>query len=108
MPSVESLKELTELIANGGTALLAAILLGFIYFQRKDMEAARKEHRLDMEAARKDAEQVRAELGTAQQRVIELENRVFELSSAYNRTVRKFEGGFAQTRELLSRIYDRL
>ena len=83
MPEINEITKLTELIANGGSAFLAALLLVLVYLQRKDIDTARK-------------------------RVVDLENRVFELSTAYNRTMRKFEQGFAQTRELMSKVVDRL
>ncbi len=83
MPDIPQLTKLVELLGQGGSAVLAAILLVLTFLQRKDLEVARN-------------------------RIVELENRVFELSSTYNRTVRRFEAGFSQTRELMNRIFDRL
>lgn len=84
------LKELLDLLHEGGPAVAAALLFLQTVLQRKDLKRAHDENT------------------EARARVVELENRVFELSSSYNKTVRKFEHGFSQTRELLTRIMDRL
>ena len=83
MPDLAEIEKIVSLLAHGGPALISALLLVHSFLQRRDLEIAR-------------------------QRVVELENRVFELSTTYNRTVRKFEAGFSQTKELLARIFDRL